>query len=122
MKDLDKPKESAEQRASRMWGNYDLTKRFLDELEKKKNAPKPIKTEPDIAEVIVTERPKADSLTKFQSKFIRDFKTMLEDHKRRNVALYRIANLTRLQKLRAERDRRLALMAQQPSPKKDLFS
>jgi hypothetical protein len=51
MEDLDKPKESAEQRAVRMWSNYDLTKRFLEEFQKKEIIQSPTKTTPDIAEI-----------------------------------------------------------------------
>ena len=121
MKDLDDlRKETAEQRASRMWSNHDLTKRFLEEVQKKEAIEKPAKTTPDIAEVIVTERPKAESITRFERKFIKDFKAMLEDHKRRNVALYRLTLLSKLHRLKAEMARRLE--ARQTQPKRDLFS
>jgi hypothetical protein len=106
-------------------GDYDLTKRFLEEIQKKETAPKPVKTEPDIAELIVTERPKRGSLTKFESQLIKEFKAMLEGHKRRNVALYRLALLTQLLRLKKERAKRLrALNAQkEQKPKmKDLFA
>jgi hypothetical protein len=122
MKDLDKPKESAEQRAIRMWSNYDLTKRFLAEVQEKEAIQKLAKTTPDIAEVIETEHPKAQSITRFQNKFIKDFKAMLDNHKRRNVALYRLTLLTKLQRLKAERARRLEAIQPQVSAKRDLFS
>ena len=122
MKDLDDPrKETAEQRAIRMWSNYDLTKRFLEEAQKKEGIQKPAKTTPDIAEVIATERPKAEAVTRFERKFIKDFKSMLEDHKRRNVALYRLTLLSRLHRLKAEMARRLEAQPQRPI-KRDLFS
>jgi hypothetical protein len=90
LKDTDHPrKESAEQRALRMWSNYDLTKRFLEEVNKKESVSQPVKTEPEIGEVITTEKPRPDSVSKFQRKFIKDFKSMLNEHKRRNVLLYR---------------------------------
>ena len=79
-----------------MWSNYDLTKRFLEEAQKKETIEKPAKTTPDIAEVIETERPRAETVTRFERKFIKDFKSMLETHKRRNVALYRLALLTQV--------------------------
>jgi hypothetical protein len=122
MKDLDKPKESAEQRAIRMWSNYDLTNRFLEEIQKKEVIQKPTKTTPDIAEIIETEHPKAQAITRFQNKFIKDFKAMLDNHKRRNVALYRLTLLTKLQRLKAERARRLEAVQPQVSAKRDLFS
>ena len=121
MKDLDDPrKETAEQRAIRMWGNYDLTRRFLAELQRKEAVQRPVKTAPDIAEVIESERPRAEAVTRFERKFIKDFKAMLEDHKRRNVALYRVALLTRIQRLKAEMARRLE--AREQPKKRDLFS
>jgi hypothetical protein len=122
MKNLDDPrKETAEQRAIRMWSNYDLTKRFLAEVQEKEAIQNPDKAIPDIGEVIETERPRAESVTRFERKFIKDFKAMLEDHKRRNVALYRLSLLTRIHKLKAERSRRLGALQTQPQ-KRDLFS
>jgi hypothetical protein len=122
MKDLDDPrKESAEQRAIRMWSNYDLTKRFLAEIEEKEIKQRPVQTTPDIGEVIETERPRAESITRFERKFIKDFRAMLEDHKRRNVALYRLSLLTRIQRLKAEMARRLEALPAKPR-KRDLFS
>jgi hypothetical protein len=105
-----------------MWSNYDLTKRFLQEIQKKEVIQKPTKTTPDIAEIIETEHPKAQAITKFQNKFIKDFKAMLDNHKRRNVALYRLTLLTKLQRLKAERARRLEAVQPQVSAKRDLFS
>jgi hypothetical protein len=124
MEDLDKPKESAEQRAVRMWSNYDLTKRFLEEFQKKEIIQSPTKTTPDIAEIIITEKPRGEAVTRFERKFIKDFKSMLEDHKRRNVALYRLTLLTRIHALKAEMSRRLEAGKAQPvqSQKRDLFS
>ena len=63
-------KESAEQRAIRMWSNYDLTKRFLEEVQKKESISKPPKTTPEIAEVIETEYPRAQAVTRFERRFI----------------------------------------------------
>ena len=120
MKDLDKPKESAEQRAIRMWSNYDLTKRFLEEIQRKETIQELQKSTSDIAEVIVTEKPKAEAVTRFERKFIKDFKAMLEDHERRNVALYRLTLLTRIQRLKGEMARRLE--AREQPKKRDLFS
>jgi hypothetical protein len=117
IKDVDDgPNESARIKAERMWSNYDLTKRFLEEVNKKEGVSQPA----DIAEVIINEKPRPDSVTKFQRKFVKYFKSMLNKHKRRNVLLYRLALLTRLEKLKAERTRRLAL--QEQPKKRDLFA
>ena len=122
LKDIDDPKkESAEQKAARMWRNYDLTKRFLEDVNRE-SIEAPPKVTPDIAEVFETERRIAGSVTRFERKFVKDFKAMLEGHRRRNVALYRLALLSRLDKLKRERLRRLeALQARRPKSK-DLFA
>ena len=131
----DKPKEPAHKVAERRWRNHDIEKRLKEDRAKAKSAPPSPKTEPLIAELIKTERPKADAVTKFQNKFVKDFKSMLDEHKRRNVALYRLSLLTQIRSLkRAKLKRLLALQAEreaaqlelaqrQPQPKsRDLFS
>ena len=67
MGDLDKPKESSEQRAKRMWFNHDLTKRVK---EAKQSQSVPEKTIPEIAEVITTERIIPDVTTKFERQLV----------------------------------------------------
>jgi hypothetical protein len=67
MDDIERPKETPEQRATRMWGNNDLTKRFLEEKHKP-----PTQPAKKIIEVFSTERPKAEETTKFERKFIKD--------------------------------------------------
>lgn len=121
MDDLDKPTESSEERAKRMWSNYALTKSFLEEQAKAQRAPPSPKTEPNIAELIKTERPKADTVTKFQNRFVKDFKSMIAEHKRRNVALYRLSLLTQIRRLRrAKLKRLLALQAEREAAQLEL--
>jgi hypothetical protein len=73
MDDLDHPKETPEQRATRMWGNNDLTRRILEE--KRKPPPKPATK---VLEVFSTERPKVEETMKFERKFLKDLRAMLE--------------------------------------------
>ena len=125
MDDLDHPKETPEQLAKRRWNNHAVEKAF----KAKAAEPKPIKTEPDIAEVMTTERPKADVITKFERKFIKELRAMLEGHTKRNLEMYRqtreslrrkllIAKYKRLLAQKAEREQ---AQRDQANAKKDLF-
>ena len=127
MDDLDKPRESAEQKAKRKWGNHDLTKRFLEE---KRKPPPVVKANPDIAEVITNERPKADVTTKFERQFIQELREMLDGHTRRNLIAYKASLRAQIYRLKLEKYKRLlakdaerkaALPLAQPKSK-DLFS
>jgi hypothetical protein len=113
MDDLDKPRETSEQKAKRQWGNNDLTRRFLEE--KRKPAPV-VKINPDIAEVITTERVKAEETTKFERKFIKDIRLMLKGHTQQNLKDYRVALKARIHRLKCEKLRRL--MAQHAGQQK----
>jgi hypothetical protein len=104
MEDIERPKETSEERAKRMWSNHDLTRRFLEE----KHKPAPIvKTNPDMAEVLSSERPKADETTKFERKFIKDLRAMLEGHRQRNLIEYKRALRARIHRLKREKLKRL---------------
>jgi hypothetical protein len=121
MKDLDHPRESPAQKATRQWCNADLTRRFLEE--KRKPPPQPATK---VIEVHSTERPKADVTTKFERQFIKDLRLMLEGHTQRTLMEYKLALRARIHRLKKEKLRRLlALQAQreaQAPQKKDLFS
>ena len=117
MTDLDHPKESPEQKATRQWGNADLTRRFLEE--KRKPPPQPATK---VFEVISTERPKTDVTTKFERQFIKDLRAMLEGHTQRNLMEYKLALRARIHRLKKEKLRRLLALQAQRDQKKDLFS
>jgi hypothetical protein len=102
MDDIERPKESPEQRATRMWGNNDFTRRFLEE--KRKAPPRPATK---VIEVHSTERPKADETTKFERKFIKDLRLMVEGHIRRNLLEYKRALRARTHRLKREKLKRL---------------
>jgi hypothetical protein len=112
MKDLDKPKESPEQRATRMWGNHDLTKRFLEE---KMKAPPVLAPKPTI-QVIENERLKAEETTKFERKFIKDLRVMLEGRTQRNLLEYRLALRARIKRLKFEKLKRLLAQREHGAP------
>jgi hypothetical protein len=109
MTDLDKPNESAERCATRQWGNADLTRRFLEE---KRKAP-PIQAPPKVVEVITTERRKAEATTKFERKFIKDLREMIEGHTQRNLLQYKLSLRARIHRLKLEKLRRLEAKAAQ---------
>jgi hypothetical protein len=117
MTDLDYPKETPEQRATRRWGNADLTRRFREEKHKP-----PLEPTKKVIEVLSIERPKADVTTKFERQFIKDLRVMLEGHKQRNMEQYRRALLARLYKLKLAKFRRLEAQQNQKFQRKDLFS
>ena len=88
MDDLDHPKETPEQSATRLWGNADLTRRFLEE--KRKLPPQPATK---VIEVIETEQPQAFwEHHKLERKFLKDIRAMLEGHTHRNLLDYKRAH------------------------------
>lgn len=119
MDDIEHPKESPEQRATRMWGNHDLTRRFLEE----KRKPVPMSSKPDPI-VITNGRIVPDVTTKFERQFIKDLRGMLDEHTSRNLLRYQLALRSRIHRLKREKLKRLmAHQAQLAQRKpKDLFS
>jgi hypothetical protein len=77
------PKEPAEKRAKRRCGNYNIMKRYLENKKTKESAPIIGKIEPVIAEVLIIERRKTSAVTRFESKFKRSMREMLDNHKKR---------------------------------------
>ena len=120
--------EPTRKQAERKWKNFDVAKRFKEDKAKREAEEKVIKdnSPPEIAEVIETEKPKADRLTRFQNKFTKEIREMLEGYTKRNElkALYARAALlhrlkerrrillgeTELDRLKQERARRLAAL------------
>jgi hypothetical protein len=102
MDDIERPKETPEQRATRMWGNNDLTKRFLEEKHKP-----PTQPAKKVIEVFSTERPKAEETMKFERKFLKDLRAMLEGHTHRNLLEYKRAIRARIHRLKREKLKRL---------------
>jgi hypothetical protein len=88
LKEHDGPKEPAEKRATRKWGNNQLRQKI-----KASRVPTPVVVDPsappEIASVIKTERPKAKSVTRFENKFKKDIREMMEGHKERNIMIQR---------------------------------
>jgi hypothetical protein len=118
VKDLDRPKEPASKRATRMWRNHALTKKIkegkklvplfvdpdcIDYENNKVHLPKEAPPQP--AEVIENEaRPRVN---RFESKFIKDIRAMMNEHKAINVAWYRAVIYQQKRRLLLEKLRRL---------------
>ena len=106
LKHLDDIRKSAKERAQRRWQNYATEKAFKaarQEAANKPAEPKPI--EP--ADVIEQERIIKEGATKFESKFIKEIRMMLDEHKGRNLALYAVSIRARRYRLLKEKLRRL---------------
>jgi hypothetical protein len=112
----DPPKVPASKRATRMWRNHALTKRIK---EGKKLVPLLVdpdcidyenrkvhlsKEAPQPAEVIENETPRKN---RFETKFIKDIRAMMNEHKAINVAWYRAVIYQQKRRLLLEKLRRL---------------
>jgi hypothetical protein len=78
---LDDLKKSARERARRRWQNYQVEKDFKKAQQKEADGaaikPKPLSP----ADVIEQERIVAEATTRFESKFIKEIRAMLDEHK-----------------------------------------
>jgi hypothetical protein len=80
LKDIDdKDKEPARKRAERRWRNYDAEKRFKAEKKKTDEAPKKPK-ELQLADVIENDKIARGSITRAQTKSVKELKIMLKGH------------------------------------------
>ena len=124
LKHIDDLKQSARERAQRRWKNYQVEKDFKKaKQEAADGAAK--QTKPlSPADVIEQDRIIKEATTRFESKFIKEIRTMLDGHAERNKLLYVLSIRAQYKRLLVEKLRRLEAceahrVAQQ---KKDLFS
>ena len=104
LKHIDDIRKSAKERAQRRWKNHAVEKAF------KAERAKPVQSEPkelDPADVLEQDRLIKEATTKFESKFIKDIRAMLDEHKGRNLALYALSIRVRHKRLLMEKLRRL---------------
>jgi hypothetical protein len=85
LKDHEPPKEPASETAKRKWRNHQVRQQFLE----KKQAPKLVNTELQIAETITNDRPRPGTVEHFQSQFIKDMRAIFEGNRERDAELYR---------------------------------
>ena len=133
LKHIDDIRKSARERAQRRWKNHAVEKAFKAARQEAASAPKePKELEP--ADVLEQDRLIKEGATKFESKFIKEIRMMLDEHKGRSVALYALSIRVRHKRLLMEKLRRLEAREAQrvaasqypqqraPLPKRDLFS
>jgi hypothetical protein len=133
LKHIDDIRKSARERAQRRWKNHAVEKAFKAAQQEAARAPKePKELEP--ADVLGQDRLIKEGGTKFESKFIKEIRMMLDEHKGRSVALYALSIRVRHKRLLMEKLRRLEAREAQraaasqypqqraPLPKRDLFS
>jgi hypothetical protein len=105
LKDPDQPKEPLRNKAARMWKNNNVRKRIAEERQSRKK-PDP-NADPEITEVLINEGRRDGSVRRFENKFKRDIRAMMEGHAARNLALYLTALNARKVILLKEKLRRL---------------
>jgi phosphoglycerate-specific signal transduction histidine kinase len=106
LKEHDGPKEPAEKRAERKWKNNQLRQKLIASKVPAhavidQNAP------PAVATVVTTERPKAKSVTRFENRFKKDIRAMLDEHKERNMSAHLAIIQHQRRRLLLEKIRRL---------------
>lgn len=105
LKDREPPKESAEQIATRKWRNNDLRKRIVEAKQRPK--PRDVNDEPEIAEVVVNEGRVDGPVNRFESRFKKEIRAMMEGYADRNIQFYAAMIEHRRYKLLKEKLRRL---------------
>ena len=114
LKDIGDIRKSSKERANRRWHNHQVERDF--KAAKREAAESAAKKPKEVNPADVLEQAKLikDGTTRFQSKFMKEIRSLLEDHKERNVALYLYSLQIKKTKLLKEKLRRL-LVAQQES-------
>lgn len=107
LKHIDDIRKSARERAQRRWKNYATEKAFKAAREKANEDAAKEPKELDPADVLEQERIIKEATTKFELKFIKDIRAMLDEHKGRNLALYTLSIHVRHKRLLREKLRRL---------------
>jgi hypothetical protein len=110
LKDIDKPKEKARNKAERRWANADKIKR-LKEAEQRPQLVDPNK-EPEIAEIITNQGRVDGQINRFESKFKKEIRTMMKGYAAKNLQLYAAFLDHRRYRLLKEKLRRLKLAQQ----------
>jgi hypothetical protein len=104
LKDSDQPKEPLRNKAARMWKNNNVRKKIAEERQSLKESES---DDPEVTELIINEGRKSGRVTRFENRFKRDIREMMEGHAARNLALYLAALRNRKLILLREKLRRL---------------
>lgn len=116
LKDIDeKPKEPASVKAERKWSNNfkQMAAKNAKREEAERVAKEAKNQPPKIASVIENDHPRADNVTRAQTKFAQEIRQMLEGHTRRNLLLYKLSLKVQIRRLKLEKLRRLEAKAAQ---------
>jgi hypothetical protein len=118
LKEIDHEKESAEQIAKRKWRNNAITKRIKEEQQR----PQPLATDqpPQPADTITNESRTHGPVQRFESKFKRELKEIMQGYTERNLLRYSIYLRTMKRRLLLEKLRRLETRTMQQQ--RDLFT
>jgi hypothetical protein len=100
-------REKARTRAARKWGNADVRRRVKQRQEKPKVVDADAK--PEVADVIFNEGRRDGRVNRFENKFKRDIRSMIESQVKLNSEIYAIWLDQRLRVLLKEKLRRLKL-------------
>jgi hypothetical protein len=86
LKEFDPPKERARNKAERKWCNNDVRKRVV-EARRKPNLVDPNK-EPEIAETVTNDGRRDGPIRRFENRFKKEIRTMMEGHAKQNLTFY----------------------------------
>jgi hypothetical protein len=78
LKDPDQPREPLRNKAARMWNNHDVSKRIAEERRPYKR-PDP-EGDAEITEVLINEGGREGRVNRFENKFRREIRTMMEGY------------------------------------------
>jgi acetyl-CoA acetyltransferase len=117
MKDLDKPTESSEQRAERMWRNNQLRQKIIAS-----NASSPVVADPNARPEVgtVLENKAKRRPGGFERKFLKEVRSILDERKQQNLEIIlagirherRILMLEKIRRLELSIARKEAILAQ----------
>jgi hypothetical protein len=108
VKEHDPPKEAARDKAARKWKNAELRKRLKQAQQKPRLVDSNKETE--IAHVVINENGSNGQVERFERKFAREIRTMMEGHVNKNTAIYAAFLEYRKCRLLKEKLRRLKLV------------
>jgi hypothetical protein len=104
-------KEKTRAKAQRLWRNHTVTKRMIEARQKPKLVD-PNK-EPDVADVVANEGRKSGRVTRFENKFRKEIRSMMEGHATNNLSQYLAFLERRRYLLLKEKLRRLRVQQEQ---------
>jgi hypothetical protein len=104
------PKEKAHSKASRKWRNHEMRKKLIEERQKPKLVDP--NQEPEIAEIVTNEARLKGPIRRFENRFKKEIRAMLQSHVDKNLAIYAISLDRRKRILLTEKLKRLKLAQQ----------